>query len=1022
MRKANLGLLALLVLIVIMGLGTVKVSADVPANYNYSFDIINIETGKQGVVSGTPGTALASQTLRIRLNGATTKRDIAKGTEATYWIACMNAAVPDGLKIKVAEDVPAGSAWIDVTFYGTVYTAIWDEFRFMIPKNYLFEDGSAYDYYDAEPSVKGKFNIVREGTSGARQVTFSPDELILSGTVGTAVSARELTVTLNGVFFRSISAGTDITDWFKGRKTIITNNGTILSFIPKGITVKVKNKVEVYSNTMTLVFSGKPTEASIDAISFTIPAGYAAIKDESRKSEVKSEFTTPIYTNNKYRYSITGPNGYLRQGVVLDCGDTHLNAMVPIDPNNPVMIHATLFGNDESGNPLKLRGTYSGQKLSEITQNATMGGLKEYYGVEGVIRNWTDGETEFDIELSGKPKEDSYGSYPKNMYVSFEMLPKAHTGELNLKTEQIGTLTLEEPKLNVTTTPVIKVSCPIQEAGFVYDSFVINLGNDYLTEDIAQGTNLAVGYSIINGGITQVVYEETSYNGIGIQVREKASRGSRSISVRLTGKPNRVGSGYIPVAFRCSQLENFSTAKKQEYVVGLTGIKYEVWDKDTSTPPDGNENGGEGGSGSGSSGNDEDDDEEFTEEPIEEDEDEDAYGRLRYPVKAHVKNYAKVGDKQIGSVYIDMTDEKLVCGKAYKCYSIDGGRKWKQGSIGSDLSKLLNKGISLVLATDYDQKTKAPTDKAKLYVFTTTNKRPAAPKFGVDYLTFADNTGKTAGQFVLTDKSGEALSQNDIQKYAIAVSADGKKADAKGFGKWPLADGVYIPTGNGAKQETAVYLVKTAPTEDTPASKESKVKVKGLSKAPNIKVDYKNEVIKLKKGMVIFFGEEIPARGETETLSENAKTYSDFAGRIFGADSAEAPKSGLAIGPYITNTRNKIIVWTMATAKKPASKPQVIELAARAPVGADGVTVSNGKLTLDKKYEVYNEAKDKWGSCPKITESCELTIRLKATAKGGKESAGTFAASSFATLSVTYGVYDEEKNKEGVITAQIVPK
>ena len=112
----------------------------------------------------------------------------------------------------------------------------------------------------------------------------------------------------------------------------------------------------------------------------------------------------------------------------------------------------------------------------------------------------------------------------------------------------------------------------------------------------------------------------------------------------------------------------------------------------------------------------------------------------------------------------------------------------------------------------------------------------------------------------------------------------------------------------------------------------------------------------------------------------------------------------------------------MATAKKPASKPQVIELAARAPVGTDGVTVSNGKLTLDKKYEVYNEAKDKWGSCPKITESCELTIRLKATAKGGKESAGTFAASSFATLSVTYGVYDEEKNKEGVITAQIVPK
>ena len=57
---------------------------------------------------------------------------------------------------------------------------------------------------------------------------------------------------------------------------------------------------------------------------------------------------------------------------------------------------------------------------------------------------------------------------------------------------------------------------------------------------------------------------------------------------------------------------------------------------------------------------------------------------------------------------------------------------------------------------------------------------------------------------------------------------------------------------------------------------------------------------------------------------------------------------------------------------------------------------------------------------PTVTASCELKVRLKATAKGGKEDGSSFAASDDAILKITYGVYDAEKNKSGITAAQIV--
>jgi hypothetical protein len=214
---------------------------------------------------------------------------------------------------------------------------------------------------------------------------------------------------------------------------------------------------------------------------------------------------------------------------------------------------------------------------------------------------------------------------------------------------------------------------------------------------------------------------------------------------------------------------------------------------------------------------------------------------------------------------------------------------------------------------------------------------------------------------------------------------------------------------------TVTYFVRIKPTDDTPASKAVKVTVKGQQAAPKTKVDYKKEQIKLKKGEVLYFGESIS--GSVSELTENAATYEDYAGKmVVAGDSAKV----VDISPYITDARNTVMIWSAASSKKAASAVKTITLAARAPIAAETVTVSKGKMNLDKKYEVYYPGKNKWGGAPKPSESGEYRIRLKATVKSGQENDETFAAGLEGILKVTYGEWDTSKHKSGVTAASIV--
>jgi hypothetical protein len=397
---------------------------------------------------------------------------------------------------------------------------------------------------------------------------------------------------------------------------------------------------------------------------------------------------------------------------------------------------------------------------------------------------------------------------------------------------------------------------------------------------------------------------------------------------------------------------------------------------------------------------------------------------IDYSGQQDVIIYAKDDEgKPATDVYINMTQEKLVTEFDYKWYSVAGGVKWKEAKkplTDKQFQSLLNKNMTLWLTDKYDKKAKKPADDAVVFKFDTTLARPKAPKLKVEYESYADNTGSTPGQWGLADKDLNPISEDELAALEIAVvAADKKNISEKGFGAWPAQGGLAVSELSNNKQTTVFYYVRIKATETSPASKMVKISVKGEQKAPNLKADYKKESIKLKDGMYIYFGDTSPSA--LKELAADAVSFEDYDGKVVYIATKDAAKQPVSISGYLTETRNTVLIWTAATKKKPATAVQSILLAARAVVKNTELEVSKGKAKLDtKKYEVYNEKTGKWGSLPKVTESCELKVRIKPTAKGGKEDDKTFAASSEATLVITWGVYDEAKKKSGITAAEIV--
>jgi M6 family metalloprotease-like protein len=338
------------------------------------------------------------------------------------------------------------------------------------------------------------------------------------------------------------------------------------------------------------------------------------------------------------------------------------------------------------------------------------------------------------------------------------------------------------------------------------------------------------------------------------------------------------------------------------------------------------------------------------------------------------------------TIYIDLSAETMTLpdGFAIAAYSVNGGTKWKTGT--PNLPKLLDRELRLVVTNQYDRRAKRPAPDAVTYSFPGIRARPKAnaERLAPYYPAETDDRWVLAKK---SDASGAAV----YAGYEWAATSNNKTPD----GAWtPVsADGFALLAGK-TKQR---FLVRTVPAAAygmyTPSSKVFKVTPKNLGKAPNSKIDYKKEILKLKRGDAYAVGD-----GGFVLVTSNTEL-----------DVAELITDGTAIH-----------VKKAATGKKPATEIQTFTPQPRAALEALTLTCADGKITTNlKAYEVYDAAKNKWGKLPKVTASGTYQIRLKSTAKAQSNIWSGSAASAAETLTVTFGVYNETKNKRGITAAVI---
>ena len=152
-----------------------------------------------------------------------------------------------------------------------------------------FNNFPAGNYYVAEklngawyPSEKFTVDYTAASTPSA-----TVNDVSITGTTGTEITAAEVKITLANDKFKAITADSDVSSWFTNR--------------PAGLDAKIKTAVNDNDTTATIKISGNPSVASSDALVIKIPAAsLASGSDLDVTSNPSAVFaiTAPTYSVN----------------------------------------------------------------------------------------------------------------------------------------------------------------------------------------------------------------------------------------------------------------------------------------------------------------------------------------------------------------------------------------------------------------------------------------------------------------------------------------------------------------------------------------------------------------------------------------------------------------------------------------------------------------------------------------------------------------------------------------------------
>ncbi len=375
--------------------------------------------------------------------------------------------------------------------------------------------------------------------------------------------------------------------------------------------------------------------------------------------------------------------------------------------------------------------------------------------------------------------------------------------------------------------------------------------------------------------------------------------------------------------------------------------------------------------------------------------------------------------------------------------SLDGGQKWSalKFSIGTaatgdnavDFSKNLNKESTIWLTNALDPETKQPQKasgtgedaiaKAVVWKFAKFNARPKLDKFTVDYLTYGkgDNLGQD-GQWTL-----KATGTQKITALQVGYSKD-KKTVVGGYGAFPEGSGIKVVEGDTKPGEKLTFLVRVAATNKSAGSKAKKFNISTLTKAPNLKVDYKKGIIKMKANMLIGMAGVVERDSEDdefilESVYWGKLNGKDVTAKVTTKESAEVkPGFGIMMQEASALDSDTLGGFTnygvriVATEKKPASLVQLITVNPYSEVLETNASLSikGATVKLPKGYELAKLADatkvdTKWKTSTK--EAGVYAVRIKNAAKYNAKTNATSGATVSGNLLLEVKMGTDSKGK-----------
>jgi hypothetical protein len=203
-------------------------------------------------VSGAQGSEIIPKDVFIAIQDDKIRETIAPGTPAS-WISNL----PQGLKATVRE-AKAGSHIMILLVEGIPAVTNTDPLRITLPGGIL---SGGYDF-TIPPSENIRFDIVDAAIRLENHIApvvagRSPNAQYISGSVGSAITARDVLITLRAAALKEEIIEEAKVGW-------ITN-------LPKGLTAVV-HPAQAGAVTLTLTVTGTPTEPKDQAVLVTIPS------------------------------------------------------------------------------------------------------------------------------------------------------------------------------------------------------------------------------------------------------------------------------------------------------------------------------------------------------------------------------------------------------------------------------------------------------------------------------------------------------------------------------------------------------------------------------------------------------------------------------------------------------------------------------------------------------------------------------------------------------------------------------